>query len=121
MTCGMRVNHTTGETVYLIDGHEVSKAEFDKRTPSRTNELVAAGGRDRSNRRTNCWPMVSDAAGVHPTDAKRAAKHASAVGVPTEFNSDGNPVFTDKHHRRRFLEAHHMYDRNAGHGDPTPK
>ena len=67
------------------------------------------------------WPMVSDAAGVHPDQAKELAEHVARRGVPTEINADGNPVFTSREHRKKFCQATGIYDRNAGIGDATPK
>lgn len=64
------------------------------------------------------WPMVSDAAGVHPDQVVEAAQEAEKRGVPTEFNSSGQAVFTSPLHRKRFCEAHGMYDKNGGYSDP---
>ena len=68
------------------------------------------------------WPMESDAAGVHPDQAKELSEHVRARGVPTEIDMrTGNPIFTSREHRKRFCQATNMYDRNAGIGDATPK
>lgn len=70
----------------------------------------------------SCWPMESDAAGVHPDQAKELSEHCRAHGVPTEINPHtGNPVFTGRGHRKRFCQVTNIYDRNAGIGDATPK
>jgi len=51
------------------------------------------------------WPMYSDALGVNPKHAKRAAAWAKAHGVPTEYRaSDGAAKLEDPSHRRRFLK-----------------
>ena len=69
-------------------------------------------------RRTSGWPMKSDAAGVHPTDALDAMKGAVKIGVPTEFDTKtGQAVFRDRPHRRAYLKAMGMHDRNGCYGD----
>jgi hypothetical protein len=77
----------------------------------------------QGGRRQTCsnWPMESDAAGVHPDQAKEYSDYLREKGVPTEILENGNPVFTSQHHRKRFCQATQMYDRNAGYGDASPK
>lgn len=72
--------------------------------------------------RPSCWPMESDAAGVHPDQVKEAAAYAEQMGVPTEYNpKTGNPIFTGRNHRKRFCEISGLRDRNAGYGDASGK
>lgn len=75
----------------------------------------------QSNRRTTAsnWPMESDAAGVHPAQAKEYAEYLRAKGVPTEVLSNGNPIFTSQHHRKLVCAATGQYDRNASYGDQS--
>ena len=55
------------------------------------------------------WPMKSDAAGCHPSQAKE---------VPTDFCSEtGQAIFTSRQHRAKYLKAMGMHDRNGGYGD----
>jgi len=64
------------------------------------------------------WPMRSDAAGVHPSQAGEAHSHSVSIGVPTQFDSrTGQAIFTDRSHRKRYLAARGFIDRNAGYGD----
>ncbi|MBE3088308.1 MAG: hypothetical protein IMZ71_04265 [Chloroflexi bacterium] len=65
------------------------------------------------------WPMESDAAGVHPAQAKEYADYLRGKGVPTEVLPNGNPVFTSREHRKRVCAATGQYDRNAGYGDQS--
>lgn len=68
------------------------------------------------------WPMESDAAGVHPDQAKELHEYCEKMGVPTEINAKtGNPVFHSREHRKKFCRITNLYDRNAGIGDATPK
>lgn len=64
------------------------------------------------------WPMRSDAAGVHPSQAGAAYNESVGLGVPTRFDSEtGQAIFESRGHRRAFLRAKGMYDRSGGYGD----
>jgi len=64
------------------------------------------------------WPMKSDGAGVHPSQIGDAMKSAAKMGVPTSFDSKtGQAIFESRAHRKKYLKAHGMHDRNAGYGD----
>lgn len=70
--------------------------------------------------RTSCdlWPMRSDAVGVHPLDAARAAEADARRGVPTDYcPTTGCAIFRDRAHRKAWLKAHGMIDRDGGYGD----
>lgn len=70
----------------------------------------------------SCYPMVSEAAGVHPAQIKEQQAALRSAGVrTTHYTKDGNPIFEDKSHRREALTAMGMYDRNGGYSDPQPK
>lgn len=66
------------------------------------------------------WPMASYAAGVHPKQIPEMRAFDKKHEVPTEYTSGGDPVFTGPKHRRKYCQAHGLFDRNAGHSDPTP-
>ena len=72
--------------------------------------------------RSHCgnWPMTSYAAGVHPKQIPEMEKFDKEHGVPTHYSGDGDPSFTSPTHRRKYCEAHGIFDRNAGHSDPVP-
>ncbi len=65
------------------------------------------------------WPMVSDAAAVHPSQAKEATEDAAKKGVPTEFTKGGRPIFTSQGHRAAYCKAYGYRDRNGSYGDYT--
>lgn len=68
------------------------------------------------------WPMVSSAAGVHPSQAKAAYDAAQHYGVPTDFTKEGDPVFTSARHRKDYCEkVRGFFDMNGGFADPTPQ
>lgn len=65
------------------------------------------------------WPMLSTAAGVLPSQVKKATAEAARLGVPTAFAKDGRVIFTGPNHRKEFCErVSHQYDRNSGYGGP---
>lgn len=66
------------------------------------------------------WPMVSYAAGVSPEQVPEMQKIDKENGVPTEYTPEGDPVFRSPQHRKKYCEAHGLYDRNAGLSDPVP-
>jgi len=74
-------------------------------------------------RRSGCatWPMHSYAAAVHPSQVPEAEAHARSIGIPTSFDKEGEAVFTDPKHRKRYCEAVGLYDRNGGYSDPQRK
>jgi len=63
------------------------------------------------------WPMKSWAAGCNPNQVGEFTKASAERGVPTEFTKDGKAVFTSRGHRKKYLKAFGMHDRNAGYGD----
>ena len=66
------------------------------------------------------WPMESYAAGVHPKQIPEMRAFDKKHEVETDYTPDGDPVFTGPKHRRKYCEAHGLYDRNAGLSDPVP-
>lgn len=66
---------------------------------------------------SSCWPMASDAAGIHPSQIPEYKAEMKKHGVSAEFKSDGRMVFRDRAHRRQCLRALGMHDRNAGYSD----
>lgn len=70
--------------------------------------------------RCGTWPLKSDAAGVHPAQAKDAYEKSVRDGVPTDFTKDGQAVFTSARHRARYCRSIGLIDRNAGYSDAAP-
>lgn len=78
---------------------------------------VAAEHRGVSSN-SSCWPLLSDAAGVHPSQVKEAMEQSSKMGVPTKFHPEtGQAIFESRGHRKAFLRMKGMYDRSGGYGD----
>jgi hypothetical protein len=57
------------------------------------------------------WPLVSNAAAVHPTQVKDFSKFLKKQGAATEFTKSGDPIFQSHAHRRKHLKARGMYDK----------
>lgn len=51
------------------------------------------------------WPIESDQAGVHPSQRKEAYEESVRLGVPTQFDSKGCAIFTDRQHQKQWLKA----------------
>jgi len=66
------------------------------------------------------WPIVSDAAGIDPSQIPDAMALDRSHGMNVEYTSNGNPVLTDPAMRKKYLSVHGLYDRNGGYGDPAP-
>lgn len=67
------------------------------------------------------WPLLSDAAGVHPSQVKEATESARASGVPTNFTKDGRAIFRNRRHRKAYCESIGLFDMSGGYGDPSRK
>lgn len=57
------------------------------------------------------WPIVCYASGVHPDQADELRQYLRDRGCPTEVTSGGDPVYRDRHHRKRALRLRGFVDR----------
>lgn len=74
-------------------------------------DYAAEQGGHRSG---DAWAdTASWALGVHPLDRLEAEKDASARGVPTQFNENGDPVITSASHFKKLYRAYGMHDKRA--------
>jgi hypothetical protein len=78
---------------------------------------IAATHQPSRPRHGDTWPQVSMSVGVMPEQREEAMKEASAAGVPTHFNENGDAVFTSQKHRRAYCKALGFRDNDAGYGD----
>lgn len=71
--------------------------------------------RDEHNgvRHAKNWPLECEASGVSPEQAQELSKVLSDAGVPTEVNSEGNPIYRDARHRFNALRARGLHDKNG--------
>lgn len=63
------------------------------------------------------WPMRSVGAGCHPKQISKMEADSRKKGVPTRFASNGDAIFESRSHRRNYLRAYGMHDRDGGYGD----
>lgn len=94
----------------LIDGLN----DFYSPPEEETQVCVSSGNRPWSR------PLKSVALAVQPGQVAEAAADAAARGVPTDFTPEGEPILRDRDHKKRYLRAYGMYDRDAGYGDAAP-
>jgi len=99
-------------TGYSINGRPVSRARF-----RRGAKGITPGAPPRIASAAN-WPLCSDAVGVHPSQRREAYEDSIKRGVPTEFNEQGQAVFTSRQHRKRYCRAIGYHDLDGGYGDP---
>jgi len=59
------------------------------------------------------WPILSDAAGVHPEQIDEMKGYLAGEGVETRFTPDGRCVMENREHRRKVLKAMNLHDRNS--------
>jgi hypothetical protein len=90
-------NKRTGKIEYFRDGKQISEKEWQAGCRG-----IEPGSPCNTPLPGN-WPRTSQAAGVMPSQAAEAARHASECGVPTEFNREGDPVFTSPSHEKKYL------------------
>jgi len=64
------------------------------------------------------WPMVSDMAGVAPSQVGELRQTLKTKGLNTEVREDGSVVWRSRGERKAYCEAVGLYDRNAGYSDP---
>jgi len=76
--------------------------------------------RELLNRRIykGVWPVLSDAAGVHPDQIPEAKARAAARGVKIDFTSDGRAIFESPRQRREYCRLRGLRDMNGGYSDP---
>lgn len=102
-----------GQERYFVEGVEVTKEEWDATFP----DHKIYPGESLGTPSPGAWPLISDAAGVHPEQIEDAMQGAKNLGVPTDFTAEGQAIFRDRDHRRRFLRAHGYFDKHGGYGD----
>lgn len=91
----------------------------DGKVATRDYAAEIAGNR---NRPSGCWPMWSDALGVHPDQIPEAVEFAAKRGVSVEFHPETGCVKLDSaRHRRAYAEINGVFDRNGGYSDPQRK
>jgi hypothetical protein len=72
--------------------------------------------------KSSCWPMVADlSCAIDADQVAEARAYDKFAECPTEYvpveGSPGEfaPKLDNPHHRKRYMEAHALFDRNGGH------
>ena len=73
--------------------------------------------RARSHQHPSNYPMASYAVGVSPDEVPAMREIDAKAGLSVEYTGDGDPVFTSRGHRKKYLKAHGFHDRNSYNGD----
>lgn len=59
------------------------------------------------------WPMVSEAAGINPSDIPATVERLAKQGVKCSFDGLGRPIMESMGHRRKVLKAMGLTDKNS--------
>lgn len=73
--------------------------------------------RAKSHQHAGNYPMASYAVGVGASQVPEEREAARKAGVPTEFTSEGDPIFTSRGHRKKYLKHIGYHDRNSFDGN----
>jgi len=94
-------------------------ADYDKplkceKCGTKMARLLSVSGKSRCG---NGYPMASYAVGVGASEVPAAMEVDKKGGVPTRYTKDGDPEFTSRGHRKKYLKLHGFHDRNSYNGD----
>ncbi len=127
------VRQVGGEKSYYLNGVAVTQEMYDAYFPSLLFPKPTKFSREdielfvrmhdedqidpeMKKRLPRGYPIKSVALATTPKGVKRAMQEAERRGVPTEYTPDGACVLRDPAHRRAFLKAFHIHDRNSFNG-----
>lgn len=97
---------------YLIDGKEVSKADFLIQFPDKPLNLSGGAGITAWNK-----PILSNAMACHPDQIPEMMERNRAHGVFVEYNSEGQPILRSRGDRRNLMAVEQLFDKHGGYGD----
>lgn len=88
---------------HLIDGQEVTEAEFYERLNPPPFDAGDGSG-------LIAWhnPIASDGLGVHPKQIPEAMEVAKRAGVPVEFTPSGEPIMRSSRQFRAYAKVRGM-------------
>ena len=69
--------------------------------------------RELGDARKAAWPLLSDAAGVHPDQIPMASENMRRAGVSLNYTADGRAIFESAAHRRAALKVMKLRDKNG--------
>lgn len=59
------------------------------------------------------WPQASASMGCLPEEIPQFVDESRKIGIPIEFTKDGQAIFTDREHKRKYCQAHRVIDRSG--------
>jgi hypothetical protein len=92
-----------GKNLYYVDGKELTKEEFDLAVPSKGVSIGACPNTLMQS--SEAWPRKSESLGVMPSQVEAAKANSIKIGVPTEFNKEGQAIMRDNAHQKAYLKA----------------
>lgn len=77
--------------------------------------------RERIGVPPSAYRVESEAMGVDTDQIPEAMAWDKKNGCSVDYNPEtGNPIFTSRDQRRKYMRAHNFYDRDGGYGDQSP-
>lgn len=84
--------------------------------PCRCEDLAA--GRMGNGHTKKCWPMVSEALAVHPSQIKDVMERNKKAGISgVSYTPSGEAIIADRGARRELMRLSGVIDRSGGYGD----
>jgi hypothetical protein len=83
----------------------------------RSRRDIAADFKGQSVEQVWEEPLISNAAGIHPSQISEFREMSKKAGCPTEFTETGAAILTSRGHRRAFMKFRQMHDNDGGYGD----
>lgn len=77
--------------------------------------------RGTETQKPSCWPMTSEACGVHPKQVNELREYCRRRGLPGTVNKDGTITFSSRGERKKHCEGRGFYDMSGGYGDPQKR
>lgn len=106
------IRGTGDKKQYLIDGRDVTEAEFFAAFPP-APDLGGNGAGLIAWKR----PLRSKAMAVHPRQVQEANARNKRLGLAARYDRDGTAVIPDRSARRDLLKAEAFHDNDGGYGD----
>lgn len=102
-------------TTYFIGDKQVTKEEFEGSITVPPLEV----GKAKVEHHTAGYlgyPIKLNSMAVTTHRRKTMMEHLAKKGVPTEYTLRGRPIIRDAAHRKQFMKAMNLFDRNSFYG-----
>ena len=102
-----------------VDNEDIRAREIELPNGKKALRSIALEAVGFSHTPSN-WPMVSEAAGCHPSQIRESQEYLAKKGIHTDYTKDGNPIFKSEKHKAQVCRAFGLYDKNAGYHGAAP-